>query len=144
MVLIASGRETRGPGPARAAVTGTLTGPDGATTVSVRTDPAVTGRPAQFGRGVPAEVGDWPIGRFARCLAERLGEAETRPGRTSRRLLRTAAEPFRPAQEPDGVPLDLLRTIGVPVAKRAAPGTGGGRRRVVATTRIRRMWTRRV
>jgi len=80
--------------------------------------------------------GAWRIGWARR--------RQGRGGRTSRRLLRTAAEPFRPAQEPDDEALDLLRTIGVPVAKRAAPGTGGGRRRVVATTRIRRMWTRRV
>lgn len=57
---------------ARAAVTGTLTGQDGGTAVSVRTDVAVTGRPAQFGRGVPAEVGDRLTGQFARCPAERL------------------------------------------------------------------------
>ncbi|MEV7736019.1 SRPBCC family protein [Streptomyces sp. NPDC088921] len=82
MVLIASGRETRGQGTARATVSGTLTGHDGATTVSMRTDLAVTGRPAQFGRGVSAEVGDWLICQFTRCLAQRLGEPETGPGRT--------------------------------------------------------------
>ncbi|MEU1474652.1 hypothetical protein [Streptomyces sp. NPDC005760] len=53
-------------------MTGTLTGQDGGTAVSVRTDVAVTGRPAQFGRGVPAEVGDRLTGQFARCPAERL------------------------------------------------------------------------
>ncbi len=126
MVLIASGREIRGQGTARATVTGTLTGQDGGTAVSVRTDLAVTGRSAQFGRGVPAEVGDRLVGRFAACPAERLGEREAVP------------EAARPALEADGEPLDLQRAIGVPVAKRAAGAPAATAVVVVAVTRIRR------
>ncbi|WP_326660803.1 SRPBCC family protein [Streptomyces canus] len=142
MVLIASGRETRGQGTARATVTGTLTGQDGRTAVSVRTDLAVTGRPAQFGRGVMAEVGDRLVGEFARCLAERLGEPERIPGRSGEQ--ETAPEPVRPTQEPDDEPLDLLRAIGIPVAKRAGAALVAAAVVVVATIRIRRMWNRRV
>jgi uncharacterized protein len=142
MVLIASGRETRGQGTARATVTGTLTGQDGGTAVSVRTDLAVTGRPAQFGRGVMAEVGDRLIGQFARCLAERLGEPERVPGPVGEP--ETAPEPVRPAQVPDDEQLDLLRAIGVPVAKRAAAALVAAAVVVIAATRIRRMWSRRV
>ncbi|WP_405468354.1 SRPBCC domain-containing protein [Streptomyces canus] len=142
MVLIAGGRETRGQGTARATVTGTLTGQDGGTAVSVRTDLAVTGRPAQFGRGVMAEVGDRLVGQFARCLAERLGEPERVPGPVGEP--ETAPEPVRPAQEPDDEPLDLLRAIGVPVAKRAAAALVAAAVAVIATIRIRRMWNRRV
>lgn len=109
MVLVASGRETRGQGTARATVTGILTEGDGGTAVSVRTDLTVTGRPAQFGRGVLAEVGDRLVGQFASCLAERLAE-------------RTPAAEEQPEQpgEPEPEPLDLLRTAGLPVARRAA------------------------
>ncbi|MFJ9009610.1 SRPBCC family protein [Streptomyces canus] len=142
MVLIASGRETRGQGTARATVTGTLTGEDGCTAVSVRTDLAVTGRPAQFGRGVMAEVGDRLVGQFARCLAERLGEPERIPGWSGEP--ETAPEPVRPTQEPDDEPLDLLRAMGVPVAKRAGAALVAAAVVVVATIRIRRMWNRRV
>jgi carbon monoxide dehydrogenase subunit G len=142
MVLIASGRETRGQGTARATVTGTLTGQDGGTAVSVRTDLAVTGRPAQFGRGVMAEVGDRLVGQFARCLAERLGEPERIPGWSGEP--ETAPEPVRPTQEPDDEPLDLLRAIGVPVAKRAGAALVAAAVVMVATIRIRRMWNRRV
>ncbi|MFJ5840713.1 SRPBCC family protein [Streptomyces shenzhenensis] len=109
MVLVASGRETRGQGTARATVTGTLSGRDGGTAVSVDTDLTVTGRPAQFGRGVLAEVGDRLVGQFAECLAERLGERPRAPG--------ARPEPSA-AAEPE--PLDLIRTAGLPVAKRAA------------------------
>lgn len=115
MVLVASGRETRGQGTARATVTGTLTGRDGGTAVSVRTDLTVTGRPAQFGRGVLAEVGDRLVGQFATCLADRL----TKSPATAEEPERTEGErPEPPAEEPE--PLDLLRTAVLPVAKRAA------------------------
>ncbi|MEU6372340.1 SRPBCC family protein [Streptomyces sp. NPDC046909] len=110
MVLIASGRETRGQGTARATVTGTLTEQDGGTAVSVRTDLTVTGRPAQFGRGVMAEVGDRIIGQFARNLAEQLGE------KPREEALEGTREETPPVEEP----LDLFRAAGVPVAKRAA------------------------
>src|SRR5689334_18031195 len=113
MVLVASGRETRGQGTARATVTGELSERDGGTAVSVRTDLSVTGRPAQFGRGVLAEVGDRLVGQFAACLAERLSEREQATEGTT--------EPYAvagPETEPE--PLDLFRTAGVPVAKRAA------------------------
>ncbi|GHD88405.1 SRPBCC family protein [Streptomyces naganishii] len=78
MVLAASGRETRGQGTARATVTATLEERDGTTAVSVGTDLTVTGRPAQFGRGVMAEVGDRLVGQFADCLAQRLAEPAAR------------------------------------------------------------------
>ncbi|MFD8214596.1 SRPBCC family protein [Streptomyces sp. NPDC059697] len=115
MVLIASGKETRGQGTARATVTGTLGERDGGTAVSVRTDLTVTGRPAQFGRGVLAEVGDKLVGQFAECLARRLEEP------TDRTEPPEPAEPLQPAQPVQPVqPIDLLRTAGPPVAKRVA------------------------
>ncbi|MER6572982.1 SRPBCC family protein [Streptomyces sp. NPDC001093] len=109
MVLVASGRETRGQGTARATVSGTLTERDGGTAVSVRTDLTVTGRPAQFGRGVLAEVGDRLVSQFASCLADRLSEPAPTPA--------TEEQP-QPWDEPE--PLDLLRTAGLPLAERAA------------------------
>ena len=123
MVLIASGRETRGQGTARATVTGTLSGHDDGTTVSVRTDLTVTGRPAQFGRGVLAEVGDRLVGQFAQCLSERLAEPEE--------------EVWALPEEP----LDLFRTAGVPVAKRAAVALAVTVAVVLGVVRLRR-WRR--
>ena len=55
-VLRAEGRETRGQGNANATITATLTPDAGGTAVSVATDLTVTGRVAQFGRGVLADV----------------------------------------------------------------------------------------
>ncbi|GAA5145565.1 SRPBCC family protein [Pseudonocardia eucalypti] len=75
MVIEASGRDARGNGTASATVTGTLTA-DGADKTSVKmvTDMTVTGRPAQFGRGVMADVSDKIIGQFSDCLANKLGD----------------------------------------------------------------------
>jgi uncharacterized protein len=87
ITLEASGKETRGAGTASAKVRSMLEGQDGQTHVVVRTTLNVTGRPAQFGRGVMAEVGGKLIGIFASNLADML-----------------AAEP---AQQPaDGEPAD--------------------------------------
>src|SRR5439155_7956335 len=67
-VLRAEGRETRGQGNASATITATLS-PDGdGTRVSVVTDLTVTGRLAQFGLGVLADVSAKLLDQFAECL----------------------------------------------------------------------------
>lgn len=68
VVLKAQGRDTRGQGNASALITATMT-PDGeGTKVSVVTDLTVTGKVAQFGRGVLAEVSAKLLGQFADAL----------------------------------------------------------------------------
>ncbi|GII53125.1 carbon monoxide dehydrogenase subunit G [Planotetraspora thailandica] len=67
--LKASGKEARGAGTANAEVTARLAAEGGRTRVRVETSLNVTGRPAQFGRGVMAEVGGKIIDRFAANLA---------------------------------------------------------------------------
>jgi len=73
VVIDASGRDSRGNGTAEATVTGTMTadGPD-KTAVTMVTDMKITGRPAQFGRGVISDVADKIIGQFASCVASKL------------------------------------------------------------------------
>ncbi|WP_449066738.1 SRPBCC family protein, partial [Planomonospora algeriensis] len=73
-VLKASGKEARGSGTASATVTARLRPEDGGTRVTVETSFNVTGRPAQFGRGVMAEVGARLIDRFAAALSDLLSE----------------------------------------------------------------------
>jgi carbon monoxide dehydrogenase subunit G len=76
VVLEASGKETRGAGTAAASVRSELT-PDGdATKVTVHTTLNVTGKPAQFGRGVMADVGGRLIGIFAGNMAAMLAASE--------------------------------------------------------------------
>jgi carbon monoxide dehydrogenase subunit G len=72
ITLEASGKETRGAGTASATVRSMLEGQGDATHVVVHTTLNITGKPAQFGRGVLAEVGGKLIGIFAANLAEML------------------------------------------------------------------------
>ncbi len=78
----AQGRDARGNGTASANVTATLTDENGETKVDVVTDLDITGKPAQFGRGVMVDVGNKLIGQFADCLAGKLGGASDAPAET--------------------------------------------------------------
>jgi uncharacterized protein len=69
----ASGKETRGAGTASAVVKASLApADDNATLVTMHTTMNVTGRPAQFGRGVMVEVGGKLVDKFAENLAVQL------------------------------------------------------------------------
>jgi uncharacterized protein len=72
IVLEASGKETRGAGTASATVRATLEPESGgeATKASMHTTMNVTGRPAQFGRGVMVEVGGKLVEQFAQNLRQ--------------------------------------------------------------------------
>jgi carbon monoxide dehydrogenase subunit G len=72
VTLEATGKETRGSGTAAATVRSELHGQDGQTEVTVHTSLNVTGRPAQFGRGVMSDVSAKLIGIFATNLADML------------------------------------------------------------------------
>jgi carbon monoxide dehydrogenase subunit G len=68
LVLKAEGRDTRGQGNASATVTATLTPDAGGTVVHIDTDLNITGKVAQFGRGVMADVSSKLLGQFATNL----------------------------------------------------------------------------
>lgn len=67
-VLRAEGRDTKGQGNAAATITATLVASGDGTNVKVVTDLTVTGRVAQFGRGVMADVSAKLLGQFVQCL----------------------------------------------------------------------------
>ncbi|HXH78927.1 SRPBCC family protein [Nocardioides sp.] len=71
-VVEAKGTDKRGNGTAGAHVVVTMTETGASTDVSVATDLAITGKPAQFGRGVMQDVSDKLLGQFVACLEERL------------------------------------------------------------------------
>ncbi|HEU5267855.1 MAG TPA: SRPBCC family protein [Jatrophihabitans sp.] len=78
-VIEARGRDARGNGTASAKVTANLSESGGATNVAVQTDLDITGKPAQFGRGVMVDVGNKLIGQFANCLADTISGGGTTP-----------------------------------------------------------------
>lgn len=72
-VIEAKGRDKRGNGTANATVTAQLRSDGDGTSVHVTTDLAITGKPAQFGRGVMQDVSDKLLQQFVACLQLKLG-----------------------------------------------------------------------
>jgi len=76
-VLQATGRDARGQGTASATIVSTLQEESDGTKVSVETDMKLTGRAAQFGRGIAQDVATKMLDQFASCLEEEItGGAE--------------------------------------------------------------------
>jgi hypothetical protein len=71
-VLQATGRDARGQGTASATIVSTLQEEGDGTKVSVETDMKLTGRAAQFGRGIAQDVATKMLGQFASCLEEEI------------------------------------------------------------------------
>jgi carbon monoxide dehydrogenase subunit G len=150
-VIEASGTAAGGQGTAAAKVEASLAENGEGTTVSVITDLTVTGKPAQFGRGLIEDVGKKIIGQFADCLSKSLTPApepapaappppataaapstpavSTPPASTSPAATPPGAtppasrQPAPPRLMPPPVPdeIDLLDAAGGAVAKRAIP-----------------------
>ena len=75
-VLRAEGRDTRGAGNAAADITAELEATDVGTKVTVTTDLTVTGKVAQFGRGVMADVSKKLMGQFAENLSDLIAASD--------------------------------------------------------------------
>jgi uncharacterized protein len=117
VVLKANGKETRGNGTAAAVVTAQLKdeGPTG-TLVSITTDLTISGKAAQFGRGVLADVSGNLIAQFAKRLeADLLGDAAPA----------SVAAASVVAEHASGESVDLLKVVALPVAKRFGPVAAG-------------------
>ena len=71
-VLQATGRDARGQGTASATIVSTLQEEGDGTKVSVETDMKLTGRAAQFGRGIAQDVATKMLNQFASCLEEEI------------------------------------------------------------------------
>ena len=133
-VIEAKGKDRRGNGTAGATVTIALADAgDGTTRAEVQTDLAITGKPAQFGRGVMQDVSDKLLGQFVACIegrfsgpAEEAAPAEEQPAAEATTGPAPGVTPLRsvpdtpaaavPAQD-DGA-LDLGATV-LPVLLRS-------------------------
>jgi uncharacterized protein len=102
-VVDAKGKDKRGNGTAGAVVTLSMSGSEGSTDVNVHTDLAITGKPAQFGRGVMQDVSDKLLGQFVACLEQRLGEDS---GKSASAAAVTAAPAGAAAAAEAGVPAE--------------------------------------
>ena len=114
------------------------------------TDLTITGKVAQFGRGVLADVSSKLLGQFVDNLerdvlagptgaASPAAAAPSAPAATQPAVPAAVATeappatssngssgtPIRRIDQPDAEPVDLLATAGTPVAKRVIPLVGG-------------------
>src|SRR5580698_2701432 len=105
VVLDASGKETRGAGTASASVRSQLSADGDQTKVTVHTTLNVTGKPAQFGRGVMVAVGGKLIGIFADNLAAMLAAEPAGP--EAPEALEAAAADIAEAEAEDEEAADL-------------------------------------
>lgn len=73
VVISATGKDKRGNGTAGATVTAVLKPEGDGTSVDVTTDMNVTGKPAQFGRGVIQDISDKLLEQFVQCVIGKAG-----------------------------------------------------------------------
>ena len=144
-VIRAEGRDTRGQGNASATITATLESEGGGTKVKVVTDLTVTGKVAQFGRGVMADVSAKLMDQFVQALEADVLSGSTPAAAGGANEIATgapspgAAVPSpsagaspngsgnsgpRRIDSPPAQPVDLLDTAGGSVAKRVGPILG--------------------
>ena len=172
VVIEASGKETRGAGTASATVRASLEPESSgqATKVTIHTTMNVTGRPAQFGRGVMVEVGGKLVEKFAENLAQLIspvgatvadgaataGEgstdgasadppalAETGPGSTQpSTIIPAASTASAPAAQPNEDSINLVRLVGPSILKRAIPVVIGAAAMALLGWRIRHRFPR--
>jgi carbon monoxide dehydrogenase subunit G len=146
LIITAEGRDTRGQGNASATITARLSADGDGTQVTVDTDLNVTGKVAQFGRGVMADVSSKLLGQFVDCLSTSIlgpgapttstppsaptpaaapapGPSST-PGAapaSSASPASTASPGPRRIDAPEAEAVDLMRAAGGAVAKRLVP-----------------------
>lgn len=125
VVISATGKDKRGNGTAGATVTAVLT-PDGdGTSVDVTTDMNVTGKPAQFGRGVIQDISDKLLEQFVQCVIGKArggapSDVEPDAGGSAASAESGAAAEVTEPGEPAAGPA----AVGPPAAGPAAPVTG--------------------
>jgi carbon monoxide dehydrogenase subunit G len=135
-VIDARGKDQRGNGTAAATITAKLLGEGSSTRVDVLTDLNITGRPAQFGRGVMTDVGNKLLGQFADKLAAQLGEGDAQgdaeraqgaaasAAATATGVVEEVAQSVE--QTPgDNVVAETVRRAGTAAREKAAAATDG-------------------
>ena len=137
VVLRAEGRDSGGGGTAKATITARLDAQDAGTRVETETDLAITGRVAQMGRGLLAEVSGKMMDEFAANLEAQLAREGSGSAPDA---APDAAKPNDDARGSAGAPptthpetgasvatpreveaVDLLAVAGAPLLRRLAP-----------------------
>jgi carbon monoxide dehydrogenase subunit G len=165
-VISASGRDTRGQGNASATVTASLEAVDGGTQVRIDTDLSITGKVAQFGRGVIGDVSSKLLAQFVANLERDVLsggaasddtdavidlEAQERDAAAASEIpgpglaappaheIDASTNGARRIESVEPEPVDLLAVSGTPLLKRLAPVLAA----VLALLVVRRVRRRR-
>ncbi|MDT5302154.1 MAG: uncharacterized protein QOG79_5396 [Mycobacterium sp.] len=134
-VLKAAAKDTRGNGTVNATVTITLTEDGDHTTGTVATNLSITGKPAQFGRGMISDVGGKIIEQFAACLSDKLAAPVP--------VAVAAPEPESVGESaPEAEPLDLMRYARGSALQRIGPVVAAVAVVVLAVALLRRLRSR--
>ncbi len=132
MVLKAEGRDTRGQGNASALITAQLTPNGTGTRVTVKTQLKITGKMAQFGKGVIEDISKKLLAQFVDALEKQLA-AEEKPTQTTTSTAASTATATtaatgtgsatapRRVNSPEAAPLDLMDVARGAILKRAIP-----------------------
>jgi carbon monoxide dehydrogenase subunit G len=104
--LEAEGRETTGPGSARAKALMSVEAEGAGSTVKIVTDYNVAGRVAQFGRGVMEDVSRRIVNDMAACIKANVEAAEPAPGGGA--VAGGAGDPPTPVQTVTAKPVNAL------------------------------------
>ena len=111
VVIRGEGRDTRGAGNAAADITASLESTAEGTRVNVVTDLKITGKVAQFGRGVMADISKKLMGQFADNLSELVLSkgGDSQDGRSE------------DSSNQDSEAIDLLSVAGGSIGKKLVP-----------------------
>ena len=138
-VLHAEGRETGGQGGADATITARLEPSSRGTRVTVTTELSISGRAAQFGRGVLADVSTKLLGQFVDNLeATVLGPPLSEPLSAKSEVDSTSNSPIRRVASAASEPVDIFRVVARPLARRLVPVLGGVALAALAFVVVRR------
>ena len=124
LVMEANAKDTRGNGTAKSTITMTLSGEGDKTTGTVVTDLAITGKPAQFGRGMISDVSGKIIEQFAGCLSTKLGPEVAEPVASQPDTDGVAAAVPQRADPQQPEALDLMEYARGSVLQRVLPVVG--------------------
>jgi uncharacterized protein len=150
VVIKARGKDKRGNGTAAATVTASFAARGEQTEVEVLTDLTITGKPAQFGRGVISEVSDKLLDQFVTCVSGRFSDdrapvtpepAEQPPGTPGAEQTMPTTEPRPSPAPPDAAPdeFNVLSSVGPVLLRRYGPAIAVvGLLLVIVITIIRR------
>ena len=111
VVIRGEGRDTRGAGNAAADITASLESVPEGTRVNVVTDLKITGKVAQFGRGVMADISKKLMGQFADNLSELVLSEDSKPASTG----------SEGSELEETEAIDLLSVAGRSIGKKIVP-----------------------